>query len=100
MSKRSGFKLVETMIIVAILTNILLVALPAFIRARNTAQNSRYINDLRNISGAFEMYAAENYRYPTSAATGIIPSGMGTYLKNIPYSSTNALGGPSGTGPT
>lgn len=93
MSKRSAFTLIELMIIVALISNVLLVALPAFIRSRNMAQNTRYISDLRTITGAFEMYAAENNKYPPTAAVGIVPTGMGVYLKNIPYSVRNAIGG-------
>lgn len=93
MSKRSAFTLVEIMIVVAILTNIMLIALPAFLRSRNMAQNTRYISDLRTIAGAFEMYAAENNRYPATTAPSVIPTGMSVYLKNIPYTSLNTLGG-------
>ena len=93
MSKRAAFTLIELMIIVAILTNVLLVALPAFIRSRNMAQNTRYISDLRTISGAFEMYAAENNKYPATATASVVPNGMAVYLKNIPYTARNAIGG-------
>ncbi len=93
MSKRSAFTLVEIMIVVAILTNVMLVALPAFIRSRNMAQNTRYISDLRTIAGAFEMYAAENNRYPATTAVSVVPTGMSVYLKNIPYTARNAIGG-------
>lgn len=93
MSKRSAFTLIELMIIVALISNVLLVALPAFIRSRNVAQNTRYISDLRTIVGAFEMYAAENNKYPASAGPSVVPAGMGVYLKNIPYTTRNAIGG-------
>ena len=93
MSKRSAFTLIELMIIVALISNVLLVALPAFIRSRNMAQNTRYISDLRTIAGAFEMYAAENNKYPATASVGVVPAGMDVYLKNIPYTSRNAIGG-------
>ena len=93
MSKRSAFTLIEVMIIVALISNVLLVALPAFIRSRNMAQNTRYISDLRTIAGAFEMYAAENNKYPVTAAASVVPSGMEIYLKNIPYTARNAIGG-------
>lgn len=93
MSKRSAFTLVEIMIVVAILTNVLLVALPAFIRSRNMAQNTRYISDMRTIVGAFEMYAAENNRFPASASPNIVPAGMSIYLSGIPYTDGNAIGG-------
>ena len=93
MSKRSAFTLIETMIIVALISNVLLVALPAFIRSRNMAQNTRYISDLRTIAGAFEMYAAENNKYPASTTASVVPNGMSVYLKNIPYTARNAIGG-------
>ena len=93
MSKRSAFTLVELMIIVALISNVLLVALPAFLRSRNMAQNTRYISDLRTIAGAFEMYAAENNKYPVSAGASVVPNGMDAYLKNIPYTARNAIGG-------
>ncbi len=93
MSKRSAFTLIEVMIIVALISNVLLVALPAFIRSRNMAQNTRYISDLRTIAGAFEMYAAENNKYPVTASASVVPTGMSVYLKNIPYTARNAIGG-------
>lgn len=93
MSKRSAFTLIEVMIIVAILTNLVLIALPAFLRSRNMAQNTRYISDLRTIVGAFEMFAAENNRYPATTAANVIPTGMNVYLNGIAYTSGNALGG-------
>ena len=93
MSKRSAFTLIEVMIVVALISNVLLVALPAFIRSRNMAQNTRYISDLRTIAGAFEMYAAENNKYPVTSAASVVPRGMEIYLKNIPYTARNAIGG-------
>jgi type II secretory pathway pseudopilin PulG len=93
-SKRSlAFTLVELMIIVAILADLAVIALPAFIRSRNLAQNSRFIADLRTAAGAFEMYAAENNKYPPSAAASVIPSGMSVYMGAFPWSSDNAIGG-------
>src|SRR5258708_2036528 len=93
-SKRSlAFTLVELMICVAILADLAVIALPAFIRSRNLAQNSRFIADLRTGAGAFEMYAAENNKYPNAASAGIVPSGMSVYMGAFPWSSTNAIGG-------
>ena len=90
---RSAFTLVEVMIIVAILCDLILVALPAFMRSRNTAQNSRFISDLRTATGAFEMYAAENNKYPAASAQGVVPTGMAVYLNGFPWSDTNSIGG-------
>lgn len=93
-SKRTAaFTLVELMIIVAILADIAVIALPAFLRSRNLAQNTKFIGDLRTASAAFEMYAAENNNYPPAAAAGMVPTGMSVYLKGFPWSSDNSLGG-------
>ena len=64
-----------------------------FLRARNLAQNTKFINDLRTASSAFEMYAAESDRYPAAAAPGVIPPGMAVYLNGMPWSSTTPIGG-------
>jgi type II secretory pathway pseudopilin PulG len=93
-SKRSAaFTLVELMLIVAILADLAVIALPAFIRSRNLAQNTKFISDLRTASGAFEMYAAENNSYPPTSTAGVIPTGMAIYLRGFPWSSTNSIGG-------
>jgi prepilin-type N-terminal cleavage/methylation domain-containing protein len=92
-STRSAFTLVELMIAVAILADLAVIALPAFIRSRNMAQNARYVSDLRTCAGAFEMYAAENNKYPPTTSAGQTPSGMNVYLKGFPWTSTNTLGG-------
>src|SRR5882757_5583791 len=91
-SNRSAFTLVELMIIVAILADLAVIALPAFIRSRNMAQNTRFVSDLRTCAGAFEMYAAENNKYPPVTGPGIIPTGMTVYMRGFPWESTNAVG--------
>lgn len=92
-SNRSAFTLVELMIIVAILGDLAIIALPAFLRSRNMAQNTKFISDLRTCSGAFEMYAAENNKYPATTAPGTVPSGMAVYLHGFPWTSGNSIGG-------
>jgi len=92
-SKRSGFTIVELMIVIAILTDLAVVALPAFIRSRDMAQNTKFIVDLRTASGAYEMYVAENNHYPPAAPAGVVPNGMSIYLSQFPWSSGNSIGG-------
>src|SRR6187549_56027 len=92
-SKKSAFTLVELMIIVAILADVMIVAMPAFIRARNMAQNTKFITDLRTATSAFEMYAAENNRYPAASPLGTVPAGMTVYLNGMAWASTTPIGG-------
>jgi type II secretory pathway pseudopilin PulG len=93
MSKKSAaFSLVELMLVVAILGDLAIVAVPAFIRSRQMAQNTKYMTDNRTATGAFEMYAAENNAYPPDTAAGVMPPGMNIYLQGMAWNDTNSLG--------
>jgi prepilin-type N-terminal cleavage/methylation domain-containing protein len=59
-SNRTGFTLVEIMIVVAIIALLAAIAVPGFLRARKRSQASRIINDLRLIDSAVDQYAIEN----------------------------------------
>jgi prepilin-type N-terminal cleavage/methylation domain-containing protein len=78
-SRKSGFTLVEIMIVVAIIGLLASIAIPNFVRARNTAQKNACINNLRQIDGAKQQWALENKKSDTD-----IPSDadVGQYIKN------------------
>ncbi len=92
-SKSSAFTLLELMIIVAILTDIAIIALPSFLRARSMVQNTRFMSDLRVATSAFELYAAETNRYPANATQGVVPTGMSSYLSGVDWTRTTPIGG-------
>ncbi|MBS0660059.1 MAG: prepilin-type N-terminal cleavage/methylation domain-containing protein [Verrucomicrobia bacterium] len=56
---RSGFTLVEIMIVVAIIALLAAIAVPGFLRARKRAQGTTMKNDLRLIDAAKDQYAIE-----------------------------------------
>jgi prepilin-type N-terminal cleavage/methylation domain-containing protein len=57
---RRGFTLVEIMIVVAIITLLAAIAVPAWIRSRKRAQAARIHAELDVIEGAMVQYALEN----------------------------------------
>jgi prepilin-type N-terminal cleavage/methylation domain-containing protein len=67
-SRKSGFTLVEIMIVVAIIGLLAAIAIPNFVRARTTSQMNACINNLRQIDGAKQQWALENHQPSTAAA--------------------------------
>src|SRR2546423_13665721 len=58
-SRRTGFTLVEIMIVVAIIALLAAIAVPGSLRARKRSQQSSIINDLRLIDSAVDQSAIE-----------------------------------------
>jgi prepilin-type N-terminal cleavage/methylation domain-containing protein len=77
----SGFTLVEIMIVVAIIGLLAAIAIPNFVKARQTAQRNACISNLRMIDGAKESWALENRAASGGAVTEEGPTGVNSYIK-------------------
>jgi prepilin-type N-terminal cleavage/methylation domain-containing protein len=77
-NRKAGFTLVEIMIVVAIIGLLAAIAIPNFVRARQTAQQNACINNLRQIDGAKEQFALENN---LGSSAVVASTDVATYIK-------------------
>jgi prepilin-type N-terminal cleavage/methylation domain-containing protein len=94
MRRVAAFTLVEIMIVVSIIALLAVMALPSLLRARQQAQNAKFINALRIATGAFELYNMEHSAYPADVNRATLPAGMDTYFgKTLDWTKPTPIGG-------
>ena len=106
MNKKSGFTLVEIMIVVAIIGLLAAIAIPSFVKARNQSQTNACINNLRQMDAAKEQWALETGQssnapavaaecdtYIKGGATPLCPANGVIAYENLGTNPTCTLGG-------
>ena len=99
-SRKAGFTLVEIMIVVAIIGLLAAIAIPNFVRARETAQLNSIINNLRILEGGKDQWALEAKKGTgdTPVASDISPYIKGNTMPTPVVGETyniNAVGTPA-----
>ena len=93
-SRKSGFTLVEIMIVVAIIGLLAAIAIPNFVRARTTSQMNACINNLRQIDGAMQQWALEG---KLASNAGVTYGAIQPYLKNAVTCPSGGVGASFGS---
>jgi general secretion pathway protein G len=78
--RRSGFTLVELVVVVLIMGILAAVALPRMTASTTTAKQNSAKQSLATVRNAIELYRADNGSYPSDAAT--LPTTLKSYIKS------------------
>ena len=88
-NRKSGFTLVEIMIVVAIIGLLAAIAIPNFIKARTASQRSACVANMKQIDGAKATWALEMKKLGTDSPSAGDLYGPTLYIRQAPTCPAN-----------
>lgn len=91
---KSGFTLIELVVVIAILGILAGIAIPRFLDSQASAKGAKIVADLRTIDSAATIYYAKNSKFPTAIKGNNPPTTdgfVGTYLAAWPEPRTGTF---------
>ena len=90
---RTGFTLVEILIVVVILGILAALVVPKFSNATDEAKMGAFIGSIKTFADACEYFAVKEGYYPPDGSSGQLPAGFEAYVDQSEYESPTPLGG-------
>lgn len=82
--RKSGFTLVEIMIVVLIIGILLAIAIPNFMKARETSRKNSCIANMKQLDAAAQQWAMDKQQPGTANVTVADLTGAAGYIKSAP----------------
>jgi prepilin-type N-terminal cleavage/methylation domain-containing protein len=82
--RTGGFTLIEIMIVVLIIGILLAIAVPNFVRARESSRQKSCVANLKQIDSAKQQWAMDNKKGGTDSVALATLAGANAYLKKVP----------------
>jgi prepilin-type N-terminal cleavage/methylation domain-containing protein len=80
--RRTGFTLVELLMVMIVLGLLAAIALMKYVDLRNTARTAALAGDFRAVTVAVVNYYADHETWPPESAPGQVPPGLAMYLSS------------------
>lgn len=91
--RKSGFTIIEIILIVTIIGFLLALAIPNMLRAGRSTRCACLARDIKNAGHAFLQYSFEHGGYPADTYPRQMPDGMSEYFKGFGWRDKTVVGG-------